>query len=220
MAIICGYASSQTEPCLKAKWIAVKNDSLNNHLFDSNNTRIDSIQIFQEIKNLVELKKISLYNGDAGFKASSSGQHIDHELIVEYWNHEQDSAFQYDPYFEFSIQSDVPLVDEYGENVIHTDEDGAQYFVYAPPTIVQIDLGDIYELHILEELTLNEFEPTKVAFCIKKRGSIKEVFWINLKSTFKATGNETLKHWIKNIQDKNYSGFQFKQTQCNDEFNR
>lgn len=207
---ICSFG--QNEPCIKAKWIAVKNDSTNSHLFDVNHHRIDSIFIFQEIKRLVESKKIDIFNNDAGFGSSNKRQFINHELMIQCWNEKLDSVFHYDPFFEFSIDSDYPLVNEYGEPLINENYE----ILYPPPKIVKIELGDLYQLHVKEEKIQDKFIPTEVAFCIYRENHIKEVFWIDLEKTLKATENKALKDWIKDILDKKYNGFQFQQAQCDD----
>lgn len=212
---------SQKEVCIKEKWIAVSNDSANIHLFNGVSEDPNSISVFQEIKNLVDSKKISLYSGNDGWCKTRNGKHISKEIFEEeFWSNGYDSLYGYNPFFEFSIQSDIPLIDKNGDHIIFTDEYGTQMFVYPPPTIQPINLRDLYELQIKEEKIGEIFIPKEISFCIIDSGNITELFWIDIESVKKATQNEAIKYWVQDIQNKNYIGFQFKQTECGEQYKR
>ena len=211
--------SAQSELCIKEKWIAVKNDSSNNHLFTISNDSIDPV--FQEILELVNSKKISLFCGYDGWCKNQTGQHISQKIFDnQFWTNGFDSILGYNPYFEIFIQSDIALVDSNGQNVIYTDEYGMQSFVYEPPIIRAINLTDLNELQIKEEKVEGKFQPTQISFCITDSDKIKELFWIDIQSLKKATKNKSLISWIEKIEAKTYMGFQYKQTQCGEEYKR
>lgn len=219
--IFCLNSISQKEGCIKERWIAVSNDSANIHLFNGTSEIPDSISVFQEIKNLVDSKKISLFCGNNGWCKTSNGKHIGKEIFEEeFWSNGYDSIFGYNPFFEFSIQSDIPLIDKNGDPVIFTDEYGLQMYVYPPRTVQPISLRDLYEFQIKEEKRGEVFIPTRISFCIAEFGNITELFWIEIESVKKATQNESLQYWLQQIQNKNHIGFQFKQTECNEQFRR
>lgn len=207
--------------CIKAKWMAVRNDQTNTRLFSPINNLDDSSSVLQEIRKLVNTKKVSLYNGNNGWCKVNSNQYINHEIVDnDFWSNGYDSIFKYNTYFDISNQSDIPLVDDKGEMIIYQEEDGFQSYVYPPRTIRPMNLQDIYELQIREDKINDVFVPTRIAFCIVENGSIIELFWVYVESIKNASKNPALTQWINEIQNKNYSGFQFKQTKCTDEYNR
>jgi len=171
-------------------------------LFEGNQNLNDTLSIFQEIRKLVNSRKISLYFGNTGWCITSTRQYINHKLSSEFWSNGYDSLYEYNPFFEFSIQSDFPLVDEYGEPIIVTDTNGFQMHVYPPRTIEPIHLRDIYELQIVEVYTEGKFVPSRIGSCTVEDGNITELFWMDIKSVKKANTNTALTNWIEDIQNK------------------
>lgn len=206
--LLAQTVTAQDKSCIKSKWIAVKNDATNSHLFDADHNRIDSMEVFQEIKYLIENETLKLDDNEAGFGLTANA-------LVD-----GDSLHANTEFLEFRIQKQSPLLDEDGNAIIHTSEDGTMSFVYPTPKVIPVALGNVYELRIKEENINGTFTPTTVVFCIKNENSSEEVVWVDLASTQRVAQNSELKHWTQEILDKHYSGFQFKQTQCSDEFER
>lgn len=215
-----GFSQTKNDDCIKTRWIAVQNDSANQHLFDSKNKRIDSVDVFQELKKLVEDLKLRIYSKSVGFNSDSEEMAVNYSRIVECWNKNLDSMYKYDPFFEFIIQSDIPLVDDYGDPMIYTDSTGTQMYMYPNPERKRIILGDLYELRIREDKVNDQFVPTTVSFCVKRNRKVKSIFWVNLQDALNVAENEKLKNWIQSILDKKYNGFQYMQSSCDDKFNR
>ena len=204
--------------CISARWISLKNDEFNRGIFGQDSVSVESIEMVSVIRRLVEAKKLNLYSSSGAPGEKSQMSIFSHLDIVTWYNNEIDSASQYDPFFEIAIESDYPLVDEYGEPIIVELPDGTQAFKYPPPTITRYTSGDCDEIRIKEKKTIGlksnhvTFEP--VAICFVVQG--KEIFWIDLKEFWSALDPKSSFTWKDKISNKEYVGFQYMQRSCYD----
>jgi hypothetical protein len=215
---ICLNSYSQNDTCIKEKWIAIPNDSVNLFLF---HTRTLTNPIFDEIRNLVDQKKISLFCGNTECYEASTGKFINHKIFDnQFWSNGYDSLIGYNPYFEILVQSDIPLTNIDGSLKIVTDSFGNQMYQYPEPTIQQIRLDNLYELQLREVKVNGEFIPKSISFCMVDNGIIIELFSVDLDAVYSLSNKKEVKEWIQLIRNQKFQGFQFKQTECGNNFKR
>ncbi|NVK63175.1 MAG: hypothetical protein HWE22_01260 [Flavobacteriales bacterium] len=116
------------------------------------------------------------------------------------------------------VQSDVCLVDEYGEPLSRIEADGSITILYEEPEVYRINLDQLVELRIQEDRDDNgEFVPTKIGFYIKdKYDNVEELFWIDLARLMNDITSTKEYPWYAFLQNREYVGFQYKQVSCYD----
>jgi hypothetical protein len=217
------FAQSDTA-CVKTRWIAVKNSPQNAILFDT------TTNILRTIREYVQSNKIGLYHeSNTSF---TRGQWYPIPLIqydsshyANYVDYERSNDINL---FTITIQSDLPLVDEFGENIIHTSVDGLQSFVYEAPEVHLINLYDIVEFRIREERIYNEsthqfegdFHPTGISFYLQDQQYRREIFWISLDELKNKLSDAATYPWYSFLQNRAYTGFQYMQVSCYDDLIR
>lgn len=205
--------------CVNMRWISVKNTEYNAALFDS------VLSILVEIKNQVDSKKLSI-NSDSKYTFQSGKWYPipdeEHHILKETGDTIY-STYIHD-YFEIYEESDYPIVDEYGDPIIITLEDGTNCFKYPPGTTHTIRVDEIYEFRIREERAFNEetklyegeFRATGMSFCMGSGQGAQERFWINLDHFFNNLNSPETFLWYSFLQNRQYIGFQYMQVSCYD----
>lgn len=220
---VFGYAQMTDTTCIQSRWIACKPIDANHSMFPFAKDSIEKHDMVHLIKELVELKKMKIYSRNEGRDNTKGWSFIDYNSEIE--ERKKDSLiWDKDPYFEISVQSDMPLVDEYGDPVIRLTDDGFQEFVYPPAEVYVFATIECAEVHIKEERFVNdatneiEFRPVGLSFYFKgseySRG--KERFWIDLDEFFNVLENKESHPWYNLIIERKYQGFQYMQTSCYD----
>ena len=212
-----GAFSQSDTTCLKTRWISVKNSQQNAVLFDTTSS------ILKTIRDLVHENKLTIYHQDnARF---NYGKWYPIPLVktdstyIDYGAYEADL---YNGIFTIRVPSDEILVDEYGDQLIKTDDYGMEYFVYPEPNVYVFRLEDISEVRIREERTYiektstfeDEFHPTGISFYIKNQYETRELFWVDLDELNGQTEGDH--PWKSFLQNKEYAGFQYMQVSCYD----
>ncbi len=212
-----GVSVGQNDPCIKSRWIAVKNNEENKVLFDK------TYSILKTIKLNVEAGKMEVYYEGKNARNRGEWYPIPYEehIVNEETGDTIYTEYRAD-YFEIRIQSDIPLTDEYGDPMIFTHSDGTQSYLYPPAEVHVIDLDRITEIRIKEERVQNAegdyfFQPTGVSFYMDY-GYLggRELFWISVNELFTSTAEIEAYPWYPFIQNRNYSGFQYMQVACED----
>ena len=216
------FSQSDTT-CVKTRWISVKNTEHNAVLFDS------VLGILVEIRNQVDSKKLPI-NNDSKYTIPRGRWYPipeeEHQILKETGDTIY-STYIHD-YFEIYQQSDYPMVDEYGDPIIVSLEDGTKCFKYPTGTTHTIRVDEIYEFRIREERAFNEetkkydgeFRATGMSFCMHSGQLAQERFWINLDLFFdNITSPETFS-WYSFLQNRQYIGFQYMQVSCYDDLIR
>ena len=209
--------------CIQARWIACKPIEANSAMFPFAKDSIEKHDMVRIIKELVESNKMNIYSRNEGFNGTRGWNYIDYNSEID--KRKKDSLiWDKDPYFEIWVQSDMPLVDEYGDPVIRNTDDGFQQYVYPPAEVYVFATIECSEIHIKEERFVNdvtneiEFRPVALSFYFKgshySRGG--ERFWIDLDTFFEALENKESHPWYSLISEKKYQGFQYMQTSCYD----
>jgi hypothetical protein len=204
--------------CISARWIALKNNDINHGIFGQDSILVDSMDIVNVIRKLVEAKKINLYHSSGAPGDTKELSIFNHLDIVDWYNSEVDSLFQSDPFFEISVQSDYPMVDEYGDPVIVTFPDGTQAFQYPPPHISRYTSGECQEIRIKEKYVSDldhissKFEPVAISFVV--RGT--HLFWVDLQELWSQLDQNSNYVWMNMIKKQEYQGFQYMQRSCYD----
>lgn len=214
------FAQSDTN-CISKRWIAVKNDQNNRDLFKE--WRTAETDLLYVIRELTNENKLEIYNESRGYYNSLNWypipyvrHHIDSTTMDTLY-----SEFKSE-YFEFIVQSDTPLTDEYGDPKILTLPDGTQSYLYPPPKVYQLLTHKLLEIRIKEELVIDEltkehnFVATGISFYYGDEKKGNELFWVNLEELYDALDDKKKYKWYKMLTERRYSGFQYMQVPCSD----
>lgn len=216
-----GAFSQSDTACVKTRWISVKNHEQNAVLFDT------TTSILKTIRDLVHENKLTIYHQEN--TRFNSGKWYPIPLVdidstyIDYGSYESDI---YNEIFTIRVQSDIALVDEYGDQLIKTDDYGMEYFVYPKPDLYVFRIEDITEIRIREERKYtkinsafeDDFHPTGISFFIKNNYETRELFWVDLNELNSKI--ENTHPWQSFLQNKEYSGFQYMQVSCYDDLIR
>lgn len=207
--------------CIKSRWLALKNDKNNQALFDTSKIE-GSLNIYETIRELALTNKLKIYD----FAPHNDYNNEWDKVELNYFGVNCNSVDnQYESsktdFFEIKILSISPLINIYGEDSVSFGKDGNVYYKYPPPNYYRFNLGDVKVLRIKEEKIisdsgLNEFKPVSLSFYIERNGKTRDLFWIDLEELFSLMKNKTKPKWYKTLVDRNYSGFQYMQTACDD----
>lgn len=206
-----GFSQVDTA-CIQTRWISVKNSAENRVLF------APSTSILRTIRKKSHEHKILPFHSQCSFQRYQSStpsplMKIDSNFIT------------YEDYLDTSnhiitiyVQSDVCLVDEYGEPLSRIEADGSITILYEEPEVYRINLDQLVELRIQEDRDDNgEFVPTKIGFYIKdKYDNVEELFWIDLARLMNDITSTKEYPWYAFLQNREYVGFQYKQVSCYD----
>lgn len=210
-----GYCQLDTA-CIQTRWISVKNSPENAILFQP------STSILKAIRKHTHEHKLTPYHSDCSFKRYQSMtpsplMKIDSNFIM------YDNLFDSSHHFiTIYAQSDIYLVDEYGEPLTQTEEDGTTTILYEEPEIYRINLDELVEIRIQENRNENgEFVPTEIGFYTKEDYHlVEELFWFNLSWFMKEVESPSKHPWYAFLQNREYVGFQYKQVSCYDDIIR
>jgi hypothetical protein len=207
--------------CISTRWIAVKNDEHNRDLFKE--WRTAETDLLYVIRELTIENKLEIYNENRGYYNSTNWypipyvkHHIDSSTMDTLY-----SEFKSE-YFEFIVQSDTPLTDEYGDPKVVTYPDGTQSYVYPPPRVYQLLTHKLLEIRIKEELLLDSitnqrnFVATGISFYYGDEQKGRELFWVNLQELYNALDDKKKYKWYEMLKKRRYSGFQYMQVPCSD----
>lgn len=225
---VIGLGQITDTTCIKSRWIALKPTKINQNVFLLDSTVNENLDLVFTIKRLVESDKINIYNQNSSPNGNSdinSWYYIDYNKEMEENLKDSFMYWSKDPYFEISVQSDYPMVDEYGDNLIVTLPDGAQSFKYPPPDIYIFPSRECDEIRIKENRILNdqtneyEFIPVGLSFYFNgsKYWRGHEKFWVDLNELFNALENKNEFPWYETIINRKYEGFQYMQVSCYDD---
>ena len=211
--------------CIASRWIALKPNETNKDIFLLDTNIHQELDLVVVIKDLVERKKIKIYTQNGGPHLLKGWSFIDYNLELEQRMKDSSMFWIGDPYFQISFQSGYPMVDEFGNPIIHTEPNGGQSLIYPPPTIYVFPSKECDEIRIKENRVYNEiskkheYVPVGLSFYFKGNKYIRghEKFWIDLKELFDALEDKSKFPWYDAITSKRYSGFQYMQVSCYDD---
>lgn len=214
--------------CIQLRWLALKQTAVNKDVFLLDSKWNDSLDLVFTIKRLVESDKLNIYKQNEGPRGSygvKSWYYIDYDQEMEEYRKDTSSFWAKDPYFEITVQSDVPLTDEYGDPVVITLPDGTQEYRYPAPDIYVFPSKECDEIRIKENRIYNEstknyeFVAVGLSFYFSggrySRGH--EIFWVDLNELFSTLENKSSYPWYTALINRNYQGFQYMQVSCYDD---
>ncbi|PIE87097.1 MAG: hypothetical protein CSA03_02470 [Bacteroidetes bacterium] len=116
------------------------------------------------------------------------------------------------------VQSDVCLVDEYGEPLTRIEADGSITILYEEPEVFRINLDELVEIRIREDRNQEgTFEATEIGFYTQEKFHImQELFWVHLNGVMSEVESPNKYRWYTFLQNREYVGFQYKQLSCYD----
>lgn len=215
--------TEDTTTCIYARWIQLKPNDMNSSIFclDSNlSTQKDFISY---LKTLVEMNKINIYSEKRLDDGSSEWVYIDYQEEVLKARTDPQNKNNWFPYFSrLGPEQDNPIVDEFGDPIIVTDETGWLHFVYPEREVYLLKTSDIHQIVIKEIKNSNkkadepDFIPSDIGFFITdeegKRPS--ELFWVNIEELRNNIIEENHYPWLDAINHSNYKGTLIRQVTC------
>lgn len=210
--------------CIKSRWISVQFNDHNQPLF----SRLeDGRNLLTFVKELVESKKIKVYNADNTYTESKENEWYylrDHKHPNELASSPNYSD-SLDIILKIYSSSHIPLSNSYGEDSIYKYDDGTFDYVYPEPNSMDfyyINVDQIKEVRIKESKVFDEkvgafvFKPVGLSFVEinKYFGYENELFWLNLSELCFYLENGGFTDWSSFIKGKKYLGFQYLQTPC------
>lgn len=213
--------------CIQSRWLALKPTDINKDIFLIDSRYNDSLDLVFTIKRLVDSDKINIYNQNSSPGSNSdinSWNFIDYNKELEENIKDTLDYWAKDPYFQITVQSDYPMVDEYGNPMLHKNPDGTQEYMYPLPDIYIFPGKECDEIRIKENRIYNEstkkYEFVAVGLSFYFSGSRyyrgHEKFWVDLSELFNALEYKTNYPWYNAIINKSYQGFQYMQVSCYD----
>lgn len=225
---VIGLGQITDTTCIKSRWIALKAKEINKNIFLLDSTVNENLDLVFTIKRLVESDKVNIYNRNSSPNGNSdinSWYYIDYDKEMEENLKDSSIYWSKDPYFEIIVNSDYPMVDEYGDDLIVTLPDGTQSYKYPLPDIYIFPSKECDEIRIKEDRIFNdetneyEFIPVGLSFYFKgsKYWRGHEKFWVDLNELFNALDNKNEFPWYETIINREYEGFQYMQVSCFDD---
>lgn len=213
LLISFGSWSQADTTCIKTRWIVLKNTNQNEVLFKPETSIIKTIR-----DQTHEFKLLPYHPENSKFeyrpyRPSPLGVHRSNYIDYVYLDSSEHVVVIY-------AQSDVPFVDDYGDPLTTTDDDGDTIFLYEEPIRYIVDLDEICEIRIQEDKNSTEFEATKIGFYALVNFKVTEIFWVNLTQLSRNLTDPTTYPWYSFIKNNQYSGFQYMQTSCYDDLIR
>ncbi len=209
--------------CIKSRWIALKPTKINEDIFLLGSNNNDSLDLVFTIKNLVDQKKLNIYNQNEGPYGIKGWYFIDY--VYENKLKESLEKSSKNDYFEISVPSTLPIANMYGEDSVITLADGTVQNVYPEPKVYVFPSKECDEIRIKEDRIFNkstkkyEFKPVGLSFYFKgdKYSRGNEKFWVDLNELFSQLDDKNKYPWYNSIKNQKYSGFQYMQVSCYDD---
>lgn len=226
LLIIPLWTSGQLDDtsCVYARWIELSPTELNAKIFglDSNlSARKDLVQV---IKTYVELGQLNIYKQKIEVDGRMRWKYIDYKEEVDNAISNPLNISNWTPYFKrLGPLSDSPICcDEFGEPLIRVRQDGFEEYIYPEREVFELFTKNVDKIWIKEtiqynvETKTNEFVASDIAFCVaeSKDERAHDLFWVNIEEFFDLLENRNSYPWYNSIITKQYFGFQFKQTSC------
>lgn len=219
----CTHAQLSDTTCIGARWIALKPSETNKDLFmigDSASMRLDLLIV---IKNLVDEGKMNIYKANEGPAWTKNWYRIPYDQEMEDLMKDPMREYVINHYFEMRYQSDIPLVDDYGDPIlIYDSTTKMDHYVYPAPEIRLLTTLHCSEIRIRENRYFDtktgsfQYKPVAMSFYFKddnfREG--QEKFWINLNELFNVLEDKEQYPWYDAILKQRYKGFQYMQSPC------
>ncbi len=209
--------------------IAIPNDDFHSTLFSLE----DSLSLFNLIHKLNQSRLLSIYaKGDVLTSCCIDIEKAKKEIRETNKNLKfYDLEMNWDAYlfdFLYPMASDIPIIDEYGDPIVITDEKGELHYVYEEDDTVFFSFPFLQEIRIVEQKVqgLNYFtkQPEdQISYEIERiifasgfsRSTVSPMFSINFKLLILALQDEgyTLEDldWYQFLKKRQFKGFRYYQ---------